>query len=293
MEDIGRRPIVSNEDQKALSGRGYEVVRLLGEGAFSKVVLVRKSALTQLKHTGERRNGLQTEGFTDNVACKISHQTGLALREAETLAGIDHPLFPKYFGVWQEGEKVFLLMEYVRGSGLDALLVRRGGFSDIQVVQIGLELAEGLKYLHEMSKPILFRDLKPANIMLRQDGRVKLLDLGCACTTGLQADLAGTPEYASPEQLKSGSVLTPASDVYGLGKTLHAMAGRKCGKGLGQVIAACVKERPQERIPDMRGVISALTALEKGAGKPQNASISGRTHVVCLNNVWESAYKRT
>ena len=292
MEDIERRPIVSYEDQRALSGRGYEVVRLLGEGAFSKVVLVRKSALTQLQHTGERRDGLQTEGFTDNVACKISHQNGLALREAETLAGIDHPLFPKYFDVWREGEKVFLLMEYIRGSSLEALLARRGGFSDAQIVQIGLELAEGLKYLHEMPKPILFRDLKPANIMLRQDGRVKLLDLGCVCTIGPQADLAGTPGYASPEQLKSGSVLTPASDVYGLGKTLHAMASRKCGKGLRQVIAACIKERPQERLPDMRGVISALTALERGSGRSQKPGISGQAHIVCLNNVWESAYKR-
>lgn len=292
MEDAERWSIISYEDQKALAGRGYEAVRLLGEGAFSKVALVRKKTLTQLQHTGKRRDGLQAEDSMDNAACKICCQTGLALREAETLAGIDHPLFPKYLDVWQEGEKVFLLMEYVRGSSLDALLTRRGGFSDIQVVQIGLELAEGLKYLHEMPKPILFRDLKPANIMLRQDGRVKLLDLGCVCTIGPQADLAGTPGYASPEQLKSGSVLTPASDVYGLGKTLHAMAGRKCGKGLRQVIAACIKERPQERLPDMRGVISALTALERGSGRSQKPGISGQAHIVCLNNVWESAYKR-
>lgn len=292
MKEIGRGSVISYEEQQALAARGYEAVRLLGEGAFSKVVLVRKKFLTKLQYTGKGRDGLQTEGFTDNVACKISCQAGLALQEAETLAGIDHPLFPKYLDVWQEGEKIFLLMEYIRGSSLEALLAHRGGFSDIQVVQIGLELAEGLKYLHEMPKPILFRDLKPANIMLRQDGRVKLLDLGCVCTTGPQADLAGTPEYASPEQLISGSILTPASDVYGLGKTLHAMAGRKCGKGLRQVIAACIKEHPQERIPDMRGVISALTALEKGTGKSQKPSISDRTQVICLNNVWESAYKR-
>lgn len=292
MEDINRRAFISYEDQKALADKEYEAVHLLGEGAFSKVVLVRKKALTLLQPAGEQQDSLQTEDFIDYAACKISCQTGLALREAETLAGIDHPLFPKFFDVWQEGKKVFLLMEYVRGSSLEALLSRRGCFSDIQTVQIGLELAEGLKYLHEMPEPILFRDLKPANIMLRQDGRVKLLDLGCVCTTGPQVDLAGTPEYASPEQLKSGCVLTPASDVFGLGKTLQAMADRKCGKGLRQVIKACIKERPRERIPDMRGVISALTALEKGSGKPQKKGISARTHVVCLNNVWESAYKR-
>ena len=292
MEDIEGRPIISYEDQKALTYRGYEIAQLLGEGAFSKVVLVRNKALTQLQHTEERRDSRQSEGFIDIAACKISRQTSLALREAETLAGIEHPLFPKYFCVWQEGEKVYLLMEYIWGSSLEALLARRGGFSDTQIIRIGLELAEGLKYLHELPKPILFRDLKPANILLRQDGQVKLLDLGCACNTGQHSALAGTPEYAAPEQLKSGSVLTPASDVYGLGKTLNAMVGRKCGKGLRQVIAACIKERPQERIPDMRGVISALTALERGTGKSQKPGVSGQIHVVCLNNVWESAYKR-
>lgn len=292
MEDIERRPDITYEDQKALAGRGYEIIRLLGEGAFSKVVLVRKKALTQRQYMEVRRNGMRTEGFSDEAACKISRQTGLALREAETLARINHPLFPKYLGVWQEGEKVYLLMEYVRGGSLEALLARRGGFSDMQIIRIGLELAEGLKYLHELPEPILFRDLKPANILLRQDGRVKLLDLGCACTTGRQADLAGTPEYAAPEQLKSGSVLTPASDVYGLGKTLQAMADRKCGKGLRQVIAACMKERPQERIPDMRGVISALAALKKKDSASRKTTDSVQAHAVCVNNVWESAHKR-
>ena len=291
MEEIARRQIVSYEDQETLADRGYEVVRPLGEGAFSKVFLVRKKALPK-QHTKAQRDSLQTEKFIDNAACKISCQTGLALREAETLAGIDHPLFPKYFGVWQEGGKVFLLMEYIEGSSLEALLARRGGFSDMQIIRIGLELAEGLKYLHEMSRPILFRDLKPANILLRQDGRIKLLDLGCACTAGQQAALAGTPVYAAPEQLKSGSILTPASDVYGLGKTLQAMTNRKCGKGLGQVISACIKENPQERIPDMRGVISALTSLEKRSGGSQNTGTFSRTKVFCVNNVWESAYKR-
>ena len=292
MEDIERGSVITYEDQKILADRGYDVIRLLGEGAFSKVVLTKKQTLTQRQHTKKRRDDIREESLINNAACKISRQVGLALREAETLARIDHPLFPKYLDVWQEGQKVFLLMEYVEGSSLETLLARRGGFSDMQIVRIGLELAEGLKYLHELPEPVLFRDLKPANILLRQDGRVKLLDLGCACTIGRQAALAGTPEYASPEQLKSGSVLTPASDVYGLGKTLRAIAGRKCGKGLSQVIAACTKERPQERISDMRGVISALAALEKGTGMSIPLGTSRRVNVVCINNVWESAYKR-
>lgn len=291
MANIERRSAITHEDQKALAGRGYKIIHLLGEGAFSKVFLVKKEPLMHQPRTEVRRGRTYPETFSEDVACKISHQTGLALREAETLARIDHPLFPRYLDVWQEGEKVYLLMEYVRGSSLKELLARRGGFSDMQIIRIGLELAEGLKYLHELPKPILFRDLKPANILLRQDGRAKLLDLGCACTIGRQADLAGTPEYSAPEQLQSGSILTPASDVYGLGKTLQAMAGRKCGKGLKQIITMCIKDSPRERIPDMRGVISALAAVEKKGGISRKHGGSVQAHAVCVNNVWESVHK--
>lgn len=281
--------MISNEDQKALSLRGYEAVRMLGEGAFSKVALVREQVSVKRQHTKERQGSWQSVSY---IACKISSRADLTFREADILSKIDHPLFPKYCGVWEEEGKVYLFMEYICGSNLEELLARRGSFSDAQAVRIGLELAEGLKYLHELQGPILFRDLKPANILIRQDGRVKLLDLGCACGTGEQTNIAGTPEYAAPEQLKSGSFLTPAIDVYGLGKILQVITGKDCGNKLERVIKACIREQPRERIADMRGVISALAVLDTESRKLRPVGGFTSSQVVCINNIWESAHKR-
>lgn len=280
--------MISKEDRKALSLRGYETVRMLGEGAFSKVVLVRDQVAVQWRQTAQRQGSWQAGRY---IACKISSRFDLTLREADILSKIDHPLFPEYRGVWEEEGKVYLLMEYICGSNLEELLARRGSFSDAQAVRIGLELAEGLKYLHELQGAILFRDLKPANILVRQDGRVKLLDLGCACGTGEQANIAGTPGYAAPEQLKSGSFLTPAIDVYGLGKILQVIAGKGCGKRLERVITACIREQPRERIADMRGVISALAVLDAEGRKLGLSGGFTSSQAVCLNNIWESAHK--
>lgn len=286
------REMLLEKAREALYCRGYQIARLLGEGAFSQVVLIRKKNGIQIQRYAEESCAMQKWYAPCGMACKISNQTDLALREAETLARTAHPLFPEFFGMWQEGETVFLLMEYICGSSLEALINRRGTFSEAQTVRMGLEIAEGLKYLHELPKPILFRDVKPANILIRQDGRVKLLDLGCACGTGERANLAGTPEYAAPEQLQSGSAVTPACDVYGLGKTLQAMVGENCGRKLKKVIAACLREQPEERIPDMRGVIEALAALrgESGRRQRQNSGLF-HPHIVCEKNIWESAHK--
>lgn len=218
------------------------------------------------------------------------------MREGEVLQRLDHPLFPRFFGMWQEGGKVFLLMEAVCGSSLAAILSRRGAFTERQTARMGLELAAGLKVLHELPRPMLFRDVKPANILIRQDGRVKLLDLGCACSLGEKpGNLAGTPDFGAPEQLKSGHVLTAACDVYGLGRTLQAAAGDRCGKAFARVLQACTEPHPGKRIPDMRGVMAALLDFGKESGRdklPQKKSFL-YPQIICIKNIWESSYKST
>lgn len=265
-----------------LSARGYEAAAALGEGAFSKVVLIRK------------KKGEGAQDAPKLLACKISEKTDLAVREAKLLASIRHPLFPEFYGMWQEGGTVFLMMEYICGSSLKALLDRRGAFSEAQTVRAGLELADGLKYLHERPEPILYRDVKPDNILIRQDGRVRLLDLGCACEAGERQGRAGTPEFAAPEQFQSGHPVTFSCDVYGLGMTLRSMAGKNCGKKLKKVIDACVRERPEERISDMRSMMTSLTALEKRSTKVSRQwGNAFYPPVVCEKNVWESGHKRS
>lgn len=266
------------EVTEQLARHGYHTVRLLGQGAFSQVLLV------------------QQQGTDMLLACKVSDRKELARREGRLLETVDHPLFPRFCDLWDEGENAFLLMEYVCGSSLEELLRRRGALSQTQTARIGMELAEGLRFLHQLPDPILYRDVKPANVMIRQDGRVKLLDMGCACKLRWPGGArAGTPGYAAPEQLEEGGILSFASDVYGLARTLEVIAGKKCGGRLRRVINACTAEKPEQRIPDMQGVMTALAPLCKAERNREEFSQQGflQPRVTCVKSIWESEYKNT
>lgn len=193
--------------RKILEDRGYFCRGMLGAGAFSQVYRVEKDG------TG--------------YACKIGGSIAVLEQEAEIMKKLKHPLFPEFYEFWTSGEWGFLVMELITGSSVDRMIRRRGRFCGRQVIRAGLELAGGLRYLHEREEKYLFRDVKPANVMIRQDGRIKLLDLGCVCS-GKEPVIsrAGTRGYAAPEQLDGKGELTEGCDIYGLGSTLEAMLGK-------------------------------------------------------------------
>lgn len=245
--------------RRILHGWGYEMQCLVGRGAFSQVYRVREYASGRV------------------YACKVSTERKMLRREARLLKQLSHPLFPAFHETGQEGELVFLFMEYVPGSDLGALLERRGAFSQRRGMEICMELAEGLRYLHERQEPVIFRDLKPENIMIREDGRVKLLDLGSAGTPETEECVrTGTPGYAAPEQLSGAGPTGPHSDVYALGRVMYyLLTGKKpvfwaCGvdrasfgkrklyRGVEMLMADCMRRNPEERLPDMRQFLRRL-----------------------------------
>lgn len=268
------------KEVQSLEKRGYIRGRLLGQGAFSRVYRVEERA------TGRR------------AACKISENLKLIEREAEILKKLRHPLFPEYYGSWREGKTGFLLIEEITGENMADIIRQGRKFSVYQVAEMGMELAEGLLYLHESRPAIIFRDVKPENIMLRGNGRVKLLDFGCSCEPAADGGTrAGSPGFAAPEQLMEGGGQTLLCDVYGFGRTLQELlwAGvcrggtaqlsggqgdqrfrkeiwrcrneRKQREGfwehrdrkrLEKLLAACVEREPSARPADMRVVLAAL-----------------------------------
>lgn len=259
------------KEGRALERRGFRVLGLLGQGAFSRVYRVEKKEI---------------------YACKVSENAGLLEREAFVMSRLQHALFPAYSSLWQEEGCGFLLMEYVPGISMEEMVRRRGGFCARQVALAGAELAAGLCYLHERQEGWLFRDVKPANIVVRQNGRLSLLDFGCVCSSKESLlSQAGSPGFAAPEQLKGEDLLTKACDVYGLGRTLKAVLreektiqARGCKRGrsvpdkftraLNRLLDSCAEEDVSRRLPDMGSVLEMLLPLCKDIIKSSDLNIS-------------------
>jgi len=148
-------------------------------------------------------------------------------QEAQMLALLNHPNLPNVSDYFSEAGRQYLVMEFIEGETLQALLDRHTGpLSERQVVDWGVQLCDVLDYLHSQQPPIIFRDLKPANIMLDKGGRVKLIDFGIVrhFNPAKASDTIpfGSPGYAPPEQYGKGQT-DASSDIYALGATLHQL----------------------------------------------------------------------
>jgi outer membrane protein assembly factor BamB/tRNA A-37 threonylcarbamoyl transferase component Bud32 len=149
-------------------------------------------------------------------------------REANILASLSHPAVPKIFDYFSEGNRSYLIMEFVDGHTLDALLEQNDKPVDQeQAVEWALQVCDVLAYLHNHTPPVIFRDVKPQNLMVRQDGRIMVIDFGIAKVFehGERGTMIGTEGYSPPEQYRG--VAEPRGDLYALAATLHhLLSGR-------------------------------------------------------------------
>jgi serine/threonine protein kinase len=149
-------------------------------------------------------------------------------REANILATLSHPAIPKIYDFFDQNDRAYLVMEYINGSDLEALLVKTKKLPIDKIVEWAIEICDVLHYLHSYQpEPIIFRDLKPANIMIDSLGKVRLIDFGIAkiFVSGIKHTQIGTEGYSAPEQYKGN--VTPVSDIYSLGATLHHVVTRE------------------------------------------------------------------
>jgi len=146
--------------------------------------------------------------------------------EALNLAQLKHPSIPHIFDHFTNSKGAYLVMDYIDGETLESYLKTKtnGRFNVIEVIAIGIQLCDVLGYLH--TKALIFRDLKPSNIMRTPDGHIYLIDFGIVrhFTPGKTSDTKplGTIGYASPEHF-GGTQTTHKSDIYSLGATLHQL----------------------------------------------------------------------
>lgn len=200
----------------------YHILAKLGEGGFGAVY---KAEDTEFAHRLVAVKEMSEEGLTPQEIVEASTSFK---REAFLLATLVHPNLPSIFDYFPEQEHWYVVMDFIEGKTLeDCLAATPQNYLPIeQVLDIGIQLCAVLDYLHTRQPPIIFRDLKPANIMLTPGGAVYLIDFGVArhFKTGKAKDTTafGSPGYAAPEQYGKAQT-TPRADIYSLGATLYQL----------------------------------------------------------------------
>ena len=148
-------------------------------------------------------------------------------KEARLMQHLEYPAIPKIIDYVETGEYCYLIMEYIRGQSLGEILKNKGDFSIEETLRLGNEIAKVLEYLHSRKPAVCYGDLKPDNLMLSENGHLYLVDLGSAMLNYERKGriCEGTKGYAAPEQYQGR--VSPASDIFALGKTLQILSGRR------------------------------------------------------------------
>lgn len=150
-------------------------------------------------------------------------------REANLLATLNHPSIPRIYDYFSEEDRSYLVLEFVHGKDLESIINDTNGFlAEEQVLSWAIQLCDVLSFLHNHKPdPIIFRDMKPSNVMINSNGDVILVDFGIAKTfqVGQKGTMIGTEGYSPPEQYRGEA--TPLADIYALGATLHHALTRR------------------------------------------------------------------
>ncbi|MDR0458994.1 MAG: serine/threonine protein kinase [Coriobacteriales bacterium] len=259
----------------------YEILTLLGEGGMSRVYLARDRrlnkqwAIKEIKQTGDRsRDELIAKSF---------------VTEANLMKRVDHPMLPRIVDIILHQGQILVVMDYIEGQSLSRILDAYGPQSPEDVVEWGMELCDALNYLHNQSPPIIYRDMKPGNIMLRPDGTIRIVDFGTAREYHEQAlpskvsdtTVLGTRGYAAPEQFGGVGQTDVRTDIYNIGATLyHLLTGinpadppyemvpirqvnPNLSPGLEKVIAKCIQPNPAMRYQSCAELFYALQNYEQ------------------------------
>ncbi|MFQ3632728.1 protein kinase domain-containing protein [Roseiflexus sp.] len=143
--------------------------------------------------------------------------------EANMLEQLSHPRIPRVYADFKDEGYHYLAMDFVRGSDLEDIIRRERFIPEERALRWADQICDVLEYLHQQQPPIIFRDIKPSNIMIEPDGNVKLIDFGIAkvLQPSQRGTQIGTPGYAPPEQYQG--IASPESDIFSLGATLHHM----------------------------------------------------------------------
>lgn len=236
----------------------YEILKEIGKGGMSVVYLAMDRHLNKQWAVKEIRK--KGGGKNDEIVINS------LLAEANLMKRLDHPALPRIVDIIDNGVTIYVVMDYIEGESLDKVLEVEGPQPEELVIGWAKQLCDALLYLHSQKPPIIYRDMKPANIMLKPEGNIKIIDFGIAREYKEQSlsdtTVLGTKGYAPPEQY-SGQT-DARSDIFALGMTMHhlltgvdprsgeayapvRMWNPELSEGIEIIIDRCVQPAPENR----------------------------------------------
>lgn len=193
----------------------YEILTEIGRGGMSVVYLAMDTHLNKQWAVKEIRK--KSKGKMDEIIVNS------LLAEANLMKRLDHPSLPRIVDIIDNGVTIFVVMDYIEGESLDKIVKEFGAQPEELVIGWAKQLCDALSYLHSQKPPIIYRDMKPANIMLKPEGNIKIIDFGIAREYKEQSladtTVLGTKGYAPPEQYSGQTDIR--SDIFALGMTMH------------------------------------------------------------------------
>ena len=255
----------------------YEILKLIGQGGMSKVYLAMDKRLNKQWAIKE----IEKKAKDKNNEIVIQS----AIAEANLIKQLDHPAIVRIVDIIDNGNVIYIIEDYIEGETLSSILENNGAQPQDLVIEWAMQICEALEYLHTRKPPIIYRDMKPANVMLKPDGNIKVIDFGIAREYKDQslADTVslGTKGYAAPEQFGGKGQTDARTDVYCLGVTLyHLLTGQnpceppyeiypirhwnpQLSAGLEAIVQKCTQLNPDDRYQSCAELLYALHHYEE------------------------------
>lgn len=255
----------------------YEILTEIGRGGMSVVYLAMDRRLNKqwaVKEIKKQVNDINNDVVVQSL-----------VTEANLMKKLDHPALPRIVDIIDDNRTIYVVMDYIEGTSLDKVLAERGVIDQHTVIEWAKVLCDAMNYLHTRKPPIIYRDMKPANVMLKPEGTLKIIDFGIAREYKEEnvADTKwlGTRGYAAPEQFGGSGQTDGRTDIYNLGVTLyHLVTGKNpteppyvmypirywnpaLSGGLEQIILKCTQPNPEKRYQNCDELMYALEHYEE------------------------------
>jgi outer membrane protein assembly factor BamB len=285
----------------------YEIQEIVGMGGMGAVYRARDKNFSAIRLVAIKEMISQV---SDPLVRKNIFQ--IFEREANLLATLRHPSIPRIYDFFTINERAYLVLEFVHGSNLEYLLSEaKNFFPEEQLLAWAIELCDVLEYLHSHKpEPVIFRDIKPSNIMNTLQNHIALVDFGIAkvFASGQKNTMVGTQGYSPPDQYRGEA--TPKVDIYALGATLHhlltlqdpqleapfSFAERPISeinpyvsKEFAAVVERALEYKPEERYESATEMKEALINVARKTGTLLHISLPPTldTGVIGVKSLWE------